>query len=71
MATKCFELPKRSQFQLYYPWVSHNGFGYTFMPKTGLTIGKRAFAISIFGFGIGFCYDLPGTLYGLPPDGEE
>ena len=36
------------------------------MLKTGLTIGRRAFGIVILGFGIGFCYDVPETLYGVP-----
>jgi hypothetical protein len=70
MATKQIEVPwNRSQIQLYYPKISHNGFGYCLMLKTGLTIGKRAFAFEILGLGFGFCYDLPGTLYGMPKGG--
>ena len=63
-------LPHRSQLQIYYPKIGHNGFGYSLMVKTGLTIGKHAFAISIMGLGFGYCYDLPGTLYGLPKEGS-
>ncbi len=68
MATKEIELPRRSQIQLYYPKIGHNGFGYSLMLKTGLTIGSRAFCIVILGVGFGFCYDVPGTIYGSPPD---
>jgi hypothetical protein len=63
------ELPRRSQIQIYYPKISNNGFGYTLYLSTGLTIGKRAFGFKIMGFGFGYCYDLPGTLYGMPKGG--
>jgi hypothetical protein len=63
------ELPHRSQIQVFYPKTCHNGFGYSLMLKTGLTIGKRSFGICIMGFGFGFCYDVPGTLYGVPREG--